>query len=242
MAAETKKDIAKVVEALKANRFDCVEFVSEADTANALILTMIPIDATVGIGGSVTVRQIGLLAKLKQRGTTVIDYAEPSDVPFDDLLRKTLCTDILITSSNAVTKDGRLVNIDGIGNRVAGMIFGPRTVIVVAGTNKIVRDVDEAINRIKNFIAPYHARTKKKKTPCAINGRCVNCKSPERICNITTIIDKKPSYTNFNIVLIDKDLGLGWDPSWPEERRDKILQAYRKSRRGFSQAAQKEPP
>ncbi len=242
MSDENKKDIKTVLKSLKMNRFDQVEFVEDENAATKLVLNMIPLDATVGIGGSVTIRQIGLLNQLKKRGTKVIDYAEHSHLPFEELLRETLHSDVFLTSSNAVTLDGKLVNIDGIGNRVAGMIFGPQKVIVVVGTNKIVRDFDEAMDRIKNFIAPFHAKTKKKKTPCVIKGYCVNCKSPGRICNVTTIIEKKPSQTNFNIILVGKDLGLGWGPSWSKKRREKMILAYRKSRKGFSRAVQRGYP
>jgi hypothetical protein len=179
MAIATTKTVERVLKSLRTNRFNRVDFVEDADTANGLILDMIPIDATVGIGGSVTVMQIGLIHKLKKRGTMVVDYAEPSKLLFDDLLRQTLRNDFLLTSSNAVTLDGELVNIDGIGNRVAGMIFGPKKVILVIGMNKVVRNVEEAVYRIRNFIAPYHAMTKGKKTPCAIDG-------PALIVNLLT--------------------------------------------------------
>lgn len=241
MAVVINKDVDRVVKSLKANRFAPVEFAENADTATKLVLDMIPLEATVGAVGSVTVRQIGLVAQLKTRGTTVIDTVEPSELPAEELMRRSLHTDILLTSSNAVTLDGKLVNIDGTGNRVAGMIFGPKKVILVIGTNKIVRDVDRAIDRIKNVIAPYHAMTKGMKVPCAVNGRCTDCKSPERICNVTTIIEKKPSRTDIAIVLVSEDLGLGWDPSWPTERQERIASAYRQTRKGFSQASQRAP-
>ena len=239
MAVAINKDVESVVKSLKANRFEPVEFVEEADTAAKLVLDMIPLEATVGVAGSTSVRQIGLVAQLKRRGTTVIDIVEPSELPHEELLRRSLHSDILLTSSNAVTLDGKLVNIDAIGNRVAGMIFGPKRVILVVGMNKVVRDVDEAIDRIKNVIAPYHAMTKVAKTPCAVNGHCTDCKSPDRICNVTTIIEKKPWSTDIAIVLVGKDLGLGWDPGWPKERKERIASVYREIRKGFSQSAQR---
>ena len=148
MAVGTSKDVETVLKSLKANRFAPVEFAEKGATATKLVLNMIPPKATVGVAGSATVRQIGLVAQLKARGTTVTDIAEPSELPLDKLMRQTLRNDILLTSSNTVTLDGKLVNIDGYGNRVAGMIFGPKRVILVISTNKIVRDVDEAIDRI----------------------------------------------------------------------------------------------
>lgn len=238
MAVEINKEIETVVKSLKSNRFHPVEFVDDSSAATRLVLDMIPMDAVVGLAGSVTVRQIGLVAQLKARGTSVIDIVAPSELPVDELMRRALRSDILLTSSNAVTLDGKLVNIDQIGNRVGSMVFGPKKTILVIGVNKLVSNVDEALVRIKNVIAPYHAMAKGAKTPCAVELRCTDCKSPDRICNITTIIEKKPLSTDIAIVLVGKDLGLGWNPNWSEERKERIASAYRETRKSYSQAAQ----
>jgi hypothetical protein len=234
-------DIEIVLKSLKENRFNLVEFVEDANIVTKLVLDMIPLKASVGVPGSVTVRQIGLVAQLKARGTSVIDVTAPSNFAFEELARQALHADILLTSSNAITLDGKLVNIDGTGNRVAGIAFGPKRVILVIGTNKIVRDVEEAIWRIKNVIAPYHGRARGKKTPCAINGYCTDCSSSERMCNITTIIEKRPSFSDITILLVGKDLGLGWNPSWSRERIERIAATYREARKGFSEYAQRIP-
>ena len=135
--------------------------------------------------------------------------------------------DVLLVSTNAVTLDGKLVNTDGMGNRVTGMVFGVKKVILLIGANKIVRDVDEALDRIQNMISPYHAKYIGLNTPCALTEACSDCDSPQRICNITTILLKKPPSVDFAIVLTGEDLGLGWDPAWPEERIEKIKSGYR---------------
>jgi hypothetical protein len=223
MTAGIDKDIKTVGQSLKANRFDLVEFAGEADTAAKIVLDMIPLKARVGLGGSMTIRQIGLRDQLIKRGN--IDITQPRLLPPEE--RRRLYSDILLTSSNAVTLDGKLVNIDATGNRVARMIYGPQKVILVIGKNKIVPDVEKAINRIKNIIAPYHGMTMGIQAPCAIDGQCTDCKSPGRICNITTIIEKKPRMTEFAIVLVNQDLGLGWNPDWPAERKERIASAYR---------------
>ena len=225
MADEMGKDLETVVKSLKANHFDPVEFVEDADTAIKTVLDMIPQEATVRFAGSMSIRQIGLVDQLMRRGIKDIDRAVPRDVTIDE--RRHLLPDILLCSSNAVTLDGKLVNTDGIGNRVAGMIFGPKKVILVIGMNKIVRDINEAIDRIRNVIAPYHAKNLGQKPPCVTTGRCTDCRSPERICNVTTVIEKKPTFTDIAIVLVGKDLGLGWDPDWPEERKERIKSVYR---------------
>ncbi len=179
---------------------------------------------SVDMGGSMTLRQIGLRDLLTERG---IQVTGPG---YDINNFRKLQGDILISSSNAVTLDGKLVNVDGTGNRVAKMIFGPEKVILIIGQNKIVRNVDVAIDRIKTVIAPYHGmnlgRTVGMKIPCAVDGKCHNCKSPWRICNITTIIEKKPVMTKYVIFIVGQDLGLGWDPDWPEARKERIASAY----------------
>lgn len=223
MTKGSDQDTKTVVKSLKANRFDTVEFAEDAKTAVKTVLDMIPLKAKVGMGGSMTIRQIGLRDELTKRGN--LQIFRPGQVPIEDFGR--LQSDILLTSSNAVTLDGKLVNIDATGNRVAHMIFGPQKVILVIGQNKIVSNVDEAIKRVKYVIAPYHGMTMGIQAPCAVDGRCTDCKSPGRICNITTIIEKRPRMTEFAIVLVGQDLGLGWDPDWPAERKERIASAYR---------------
>ena len=141
---------------------------------------------------------------------------------------------MFLASTNAVTLDGKLVNIDGGGLRVTGMVFGPLLSIVVAGRNKIVRDVDEALWRIKNVIAPVHTKTIGWDCPGSDIGKCVEpenfCPPERRICNIIMIVESKPAVQELEmaVILVDEDLGLGWDPAWPQERKDKILSEYKK--------------
>ena len=139
---------------------------------------------------------------------------------------------VFISSSNAVTLDGKLVNIDGGGARVTGMVFGPHLSIVVAGRNKIVKDVDEALYRIKHVIAPFHAKTIKWNCPCVEKGQCVEpeevCDPNRSICNVTVVLERRPAGTEIEIavLLVDEDLGLSWDPQWPQDRIDRILAEY----------------
>lgn len=223
MSEPNNQDIQTVIKSLKANRFDLVEFVKDAETAVKRVLEIIPPQAKVGMGGSMTIRQIGLRDELTKRGN--LQMFRPGQVSFEEFRR--LQCDIFLSSVNAVTLDGKLVNIDATGNRVAQMIFGPQKVILVIGQNKIVPNVEEAIKRVKYVIAPYHGKTMEIQAPCATTGQCSDCKSPGRICNITTIIEKRPFMTEFAIFLVGEDLGLGWDPDWPKERKEKIASAYR---------------
>jgi hypothetical protein len=218
-------DIKTVIKALKANNFK-VEYLEKSADAVDMILGMIPIDATIEMAGSVSVGQLGLIDRLRARGNKGLDFPNPSDREAFEAMMK-LRRDILLVSSNAVTLDGKLINTDGMGNRVSGMFFGVKKVILLIGQNKIVRNVDEGLERVQKIISPYHATCLGLNTPCSKTGKCEDCNSPQRICNITTIITKKPPSVEFNIILVGEDLGLGWDPDWPEERKEKIAAAYR---------------
>ena len=180
-----------------------------ADTIKEFISKTIPVNATVGLGGSVTLRETGIDVLLKSRGNIVFDHWDSSK-SFEENLdtrRKQLTSDYFLTSINAVTTDGELVNIDGAGNRVAAMIFGPKHVIAIVGYNKIASNMDEAIWRTKNIASAKNCKRLGLSTPCAKTGFCTDCKPPVSICRITTIIDYKPVLTEFTIILTPLELG-----------------------------------
>jgi len=217
---------------LLANNFDA-KIAETTGAAKEIILKAVSKDTVVGIGDSATIKQIGILEELEKKGSRVLNpfsrelTTDPSLTRVrDDISRKIFSCDVLATGTNAVTIDGKLVNIDAVGNRVASMIFGPRKVFVVVGRNKIVKNVEEALYRIKNIIAPYHARVKEFATPCAKTGECVDCNSAKRICSVTTIMEKRPWRTDLTVILIDEDLGLSWDETWPMERIKRIKSNY----------------
>jgi hypothetical protein len=215
-------EIQIAIQALTHNNYDPVMYVEKAEDAVPAILSLIPPDASIEMAGSVSVAQIGIPDLLRERGNK---FPKPGELPFDEM-QKTR-RDVLLVSSNAVTLDGILVNIDGMGNRVTGMVYGVKQVVLLIGANKIVRDVNEALDRIQNLIAPYHAKYIGLQTPCAFTETCCDCDSPQRICNVTTILSKRPRAVQFAIILVGEDLGLGWDPGWPEARIEKIKAAYR---------------
>lgn len=121
--------------------------------------------------------------------------------------KEMLTCDLFLTSTNALTLTGNLVNIDGTGNRAASMFFGPRKIIIIAGRNKIVGSIEEGLNRIKMYAAPANARRLNLSTPCASTGFCADCNSPERICRITTILERKPLLTDIHVLVVNEDLG-----------------------------------
>ncbi|UCF79707.1 MAG: lactate utilization protein [Candidatus Eiseniibacteriota bacterium] len=168
-------------------------------------LGLIPPGSSVGIGGSVTLKEIGVIEALVARGDTV--YAKSSASPDFDYRKAQLTSDVFLSSTNAITVDGDLVNVDGTGNRVAAMAFGPGKVIVVTGWNKIVSDVGAAFQRIRDVAAPLNDKRLELDVPCAETGFCVDCDAPDNICRITTIISRKPKRADFTVILVAEQLG-----------------------------------
>jgi hypothetical protein len=170
---------------------------------------MIPEKDVIGVGGSTTVQNLGILEILAKRGNLILDHNKAGLSPEEvlNLRRKQLTCDTFITGSNSITLDGKLVNTDGVGNRVASMIFGPKQVIILAGTNKIVKDEEEARKRIRTIAAPINNKRLNRPNPCTVTGECMDCQGPTRICNITTILKKRPSLTPFSVFIINEELG-----------------------------------
>ncbi|MGC8576601.1 MAG: lactate utilization protein [Thermoproteota archaeon] len=197
----------RVALALKQNGFQ--SYVAQSiEDARKRILELIAFNEKVGVGGSVTIREIGIIQELEKRGNVVVHHwinAPTQDI--SEIRRKEIGCDVFLTSVNAITYDGKLVCIDGVGNRVAAMIFGPRKVIVVAGKNKLAKSLDEALYRAKNLAAVMNNKRIGTKNPCATLGYCVDCKNSERICRVTVILERNPSETDYHIILLPLDLG-----------------------------------
>ena len=204
----SEEKTAKVLESLGKNRF-ATYFCKNAQEALDKLFDTIPADATVGVGGSWTLIQMQVVEKLEERGNTVYCHHKPGLSPEDvlDIRRKQLTCDVFLTSTNAITEDGRLVNMDFTGNRVAAMIFGPKKVIVIAGTNKIVPDIESAEERIRKIAAPMNNKRLNRPNPCVQTGYCTDCQGPTRLCNVTTVIHKKTSAADIHVWLVDEELG-----------------------------------
>ncbi|HBG14486.1 MAG TPA: lactate utilization protein C [Synergistaceae bacterium] len=198
----------KAVEALKKNHFKAF-YCKERKEALEKILNEIPAGSVIGAGGSWTVAELGVLKELEARGHTILNHGKPGLSPEEkmDIRRKQLTSDVFITGTNAVTMDGQLVNVDGTGNRVAAMIFGPGKVIVVTGVNKVVKNVDEGLERIRQTAAPINNKRLGTTNPCTLTGECMDCMGPGRICNATVILNKKPTMTDIHVFIIGEDLG-----------------------------------
>jgi len=198
----------KAVEALKKNNFNA-EYVETKEDAKKKVLELLDNSISIGIGGSVTTNELGILKELEKKGKEVLNHglASLSAEEKTEIRRRQLTCDCFICSTNAITLDGKLVNVDGTGNRVSAMIFGPKKVVIIAGINKITNDVDAALERIEMYAAPMNNKRLNLPNPCTKTGICMDCSASTRICNITTIIRKKPSLSDINIIIVGEELG-----------------------------------
>ena len=183
----------RAVEGLKRRGFEAVYVKTAAEAADLVMREAEGADS-VGWGGSETIKALGVREKLEAAGKEIRDHQ--------------LLMDLFLLSANAVTADGRIVNIDGNGNRVAASIAGPKRVVYVIGRNKIVDGgLDAAIARVKKCACPPNCRRLGKKTPCAVTGVCADCDSPDRICKVMAVFDRKPTGISALAIVVDEDLG-----------------------------------
>ena len=209
MMAITPETIDKVIESLNKNEMEAVYFPTVAE-AREEVLRRIPSGARVGIGGSVTLREMGILEALEKRGDEVYDHWKEglSKERRQEVGKRQQRADFFLTSTNALTLDGKLINVDATGNRVASMIFGPERVMVIAGVNKIVKNLNEGLARLKKVAAPRNCQRRKDPTPCAQDLVCHNCDTPARLCRVTTIIERRPwGIKEFAVILVGEELG-----------------------------------
>lgn len=175
------------------------------------VCRMVPAGSLVGLGGSETVMESGLIDALRRLDIRLLDrYKEgTSREEIDAMRRQGLLADIFICSSNAITADGRLVNIDGTGNRVAAMIYGPKKVIVIAGANKIAPDLETAVARVRNIAAPANSLRVDVETPCSHTGFCQDphCHPPRRICCQLVVTEASMIPGRITVVLVGESLG-----------------------------------
>lgn len=162
---------------------------------------------TVGIGGSMTLTQMGVGERLAAHNTLRSHWHTDGDAA--EAIRQAMTTEVYLLSANAIAEDtGEILNIDGTGNRVSSSLFGHKKVYFVAGKNKISPDYEHALWRLRNVVAPKNAQRLKRNTPCAANAdKCYNCNSPERICNALVVFYKKIRSMDAEVILIDEELG-----------------------------------
>ena len=195
------EQLEKVAEALRKRGFKAVCCATGAE-AHDYVMKEAETAQSVGFGGSVTVKSLGPVESLAAAGKEILRHGDPTLTPERkaEVMRRELTCDLFLLSANALTLDGR--------NRVAASIFGPGKVMFVVGRNKLVDGgLDEAVARIKRCACPPNCRRLNKQTPCAATGACADCSSPDRICMVTVVMDRRPRATDVHVVLVDEELG-----------------------------------
>ncbi|MDO5096626.1 MAG: lactate utilization protein [Peptostreptococcaceae bacterium] len=202
------KRALKTVEALKKNQMDGY-YVHTAKEAIELVESLIVPGSTVSSGGSITLSEIGIDNLLRSGKYQFLDRARAGITPEEAqmVMRQAFTADVYVCGSNAVTENGELFNIDGNGNRVAAITYGPKSVIIVVGYNKITTDIFEARERVKRIASPTNATRVKAKTPCITTGECSDCKAPDRICctEVVTTFQRLPN--RIKVIIVDEVLG-----------------------------------
>lgn len=203
-----EEKIKRTKEALEKNNYE-VYVVERVKDAAKKIEDIIEKGSKVSFGGSISILESGVLDILRNGQYDLLDrYKEGlTNEDIGELFRESFFADYYITGTNALTENGELVNLDGNGNRVAAMIFGPKKVIVIAGINKITKDLDEAYVRVRNTAAPINAKRLDKKTPCSQLGRCIDCSSPERICNHMVVSYRQNTKGRGIVIIVKEEIG-----------------------------------
>lgn len=185
-------------------------FVENKEAALKAALELIPAGASIGVPGTVTIREIGLIEELKKRGSRVSVHWDPDLKPEDKAARflEELSSDWFVTSTNALTADeGVFVNIDGTGNRVGAMAWAPGKLLYIVGINKITPDIASGLKRVRDTATPPNVIRLNGKAPCATVGHCVNCNSPSRVCRIVTMMERPPSGRECHVIIVGEELG-----------------------------------
>lgn len=212
-----------LVKVLKKNSFDAY-YVESCGDAAELLHSLIPDGSIIGVGDSHSFYQLDMEDSLKERGCRLIpntaalnlhgynspDYGyvkAPTRDQAREILADYLTSDVFVLSANAITMEGEIVNVDGVGNRIAGSLYGADRIIMIVGVNKIVQNEAEARSRIANIAAPMNKIKYGEICPSVVTGKCADCSSQNRFCNITTIIHKKPIESDYHIVVVGEELG-----------------------------------
>ena len=178
-----------------------------AEEARKLILAMIGKEESITWGGSATISEIGLVSALKENGYLVFDREDVAPTERNDFAKEHFFSDWFLMSANAITEEGELLNLDGNGNRVASLIFGPKNVVVVAGINKISPDIETAYARVRQVAAPRNAQRFDINTPCKKTGKCADCLSPDTICASLVRTRFSRQKGRVKVILIDEEYG-----------------------------------
>lgn len=197
----------ELIKTLKEHNFDAY-FCKTKEEAKQKVLNLIPNGDLIAWGGSKTMEDLGVISEIKNGKYKIIDRDSETDLAKrNELMRQSLLADTFLSGTNAITLDGQLLNIDGNGNRVAALIYGPKNVIIACGINKIVKNINDAYERTRNLAAPVNAQRFDIKTPCKTNGKCANCLSQDSICNVFVTTRRSKIPNRIKIVIIGENLG-----------------------------------
>ena len=205
-----EKWVERTINALKSNFFKA-SFFQDRTSLVDVILDLVKPNMRIGFGGSLTVREVGLVDAITSvNGVEILDHwkegLDPQQI-HETRIHQLTC-DLFLSGLNALTESGEIINIDGMGNRVNAVTFGPKKIIMVAGYNKIVTDIDSGLDRIRNVAAPMNAKRLNLSLPCAETGYCHDCKSELRICRIVSILQRKPNGSDISVYIVNESLGL----------------------------------
>lgn len=196
-----------LVKNLKSRHFDAY-YCADREEALKKVLELIPQGASVGWGGALSARQIGLMDALRSGNFRAIDRDQcKTPEEKEQAARETMFADVFLTGANGLSLDGQMVNIDGIGNRVAATIYGPKSVIVIAGMNKVADTLEDAVKRARTIAAPMNAQRFGLSTPCSVTGACGDCKQTECICNQIVITRHCRPAGRIRFILVGEELG-----------------------------------
>ncbi len=200
------KQIEEIKKSYTRRGFDFSYF-ETCDEAIDFILSLIPEGSSIGFGGSVTVTESGLLDEMQKKKYDLIHRAIRNDIPQEEIYKRMYLCDWYVSSANALTTGGEIINIDGRGNRVSAILDGPKNVVIFCGVNKFVDSIEKGIERTRNVASPKNCVRLNRKTPCAVTGKCMDCNSPDTICKATVILHHPTSGTNVHVVVVNKELG-----------------------------------
>lgn len=185
-------------------------YCKDKNSALQKALELIPKGASIGYGGSITIEEVGLMEAIRSGEYRVINRENTNLISVEEqrkMYSEICCSDFFLMSTNAITLDGELINIDGRGNRIAFLCYGPQNVLILTGMNKVVTDIEEGIKRARNIAAPPNAIRLNRKTPCAITGKCEDCYSPDCMCGQLVITRRSGIPNRIKVILIGEELG-----------------------------------
>ena len=199
---------AKMVKAMQRRHFDAY-YCATASEAKAKVNELIPDESSVTWGGTMTVRDMDIPKMLQERGTLKVWDRDLVETPEEkqEMYLRAFQADYYLSSANAITEDGVIVNIDGNGNRVAAITWGPKHVIFLVGMNKVAQDPEAALKRARSTAAPINAARFDIQTPCQLDGQCHNCNSPQSICNYIHFLRNSSKPGRIIVILVGENLG-----------------------------------